>query len=82
MTGMANGNSTRLSRWFGVMPTPRDASISAGSTPAIPVTVLRKIGSTPYNVSPMMAGRKPMLCSRSAARSGTMTASSARLGIV
>ena len=29
----------------------------------MPVTVFRTIGSTPYRVNPMNAGRKPMLCS-------------------
>ena len=64
------------------MPTARAASVRAGSTPAMPVTVLRRMGSTPYNVRPMNAGRNPMACSSSAASSGTITASSARLGTV
>ena len=47
MTGMASGSSTRQSCCHSVMPTPRAASVSAGSTPAMPVTVLRSTGSTP-----------------------------------
>ena len=46
ITGSASGSSTRKSCCAGVMPTPRAASISAGETPAMPVTVLRKMGST------------------------------------
>ena len=55
MTGMARGSSTWRSCWDGDMPTPRAASLSAGSTPAMPVTVLRRTGRTPYSVSAMMA---------------------------
>ena len=47
ITGIASGSSTRARRWRSVMPTPAAASRSAGSTPAIPATVLRRIGSTP-----------------------------------
>ena len=46
ITGIASGSSTRRSRWGSVMPTPRAASTRAGSTDLIPVTVLRRIGST------------------------------------
>ena len=35
-----------------------------------------------YSVSPMNAGRNPMLCTPRAASAGTMIARSARLGIV
>jgi len=45
ITGSASGSSTRQSCWRGVMPTPSAASRTAGSTPASPVTVLRRIGS-------------------------------------
>jgi hypothetical protein len=45
ITGAARGSSTRHSRWRSVMPTPRAASITAGSTPVRPATVLRRIGS-------------------------------------
>ena len=82
MTGMARGSSTRRSCCHGVMPTARAASVSAGSTPPMPVTVLRSIGRMPYSVRPMKAGRNPMLCTSSAASSGTMIASRARLGTV
>ena len=82
MIGMASGSSTLRSCCIGVMPTARAASLSAGSTPAIPVTVFRRIGSTPYSVSPTRAGRNPMLCSSKAASTGTITAKSARLGTV
>ncbi len=64
------------------MPTPRAASVSAGSSPANPVTVFRSTGSTLYNVRPMNAGRNPMLRRPSDESAGTMTASSARLGTV
>jgi hypothetical protein len=45
MTGAPRGSSTRSSRWPSVIPTPRAASTSAGSTLRIPSTVLRSIGS-------------------------------------
>ncbi len=45
ITGIASGSSTRRSCWRGVIPTARAASTRAGSTPASPVTVLRRIGS-------------------------------------
>ena len=64
------------------MPTPRAASFSAGSRPARPVTVFRRTGKTLYNVKPMNAGKKPMLLNPSDDSAGTITASSARLGIV
>ncbi len=46
ITGIASGSSTRRSSSASVMPTPRAASTSAGSTPAIPTSVLRRIGSS------------------------------------
>ena len=82
MTGMARGSSTRRSCCHGVMPTARAASVRAGSTPLMPVTVLRRTGRTPYSVRPMKAGRNPMLCTFNAASSGTIAASRARLGTV
>jgi hypothetical protein len=45
ITGSARGSSTRASCCRSVIPTPRAASITAGSTPSIPATVLRRIGS-------------------------------------
>jgi hypothetical protein len=47
ITGSASGSSTRTSSSRGVIPTPRAASRSAGSMPASPVTVLRRIGRRP-----------------------------------
>ena len=57
--GSASGASTRNRRWRCVMPTPRAASITSGSTPKRPVTAPRRIGSTEYSVSANSAGRKP-----------------------
>ena len=82
MTGIARGSSTSSSCCRGVMPTPRAASLRAGSTPAIPVTVFRSTGRIPYSVNPTMAGRNPMLCRSRAASTGTIAASRARLGTV
>ena len=45
IVGNASGSSTRRRRCPRVMPTPRAASITAGSTPDSPVTVLRSMGS-------------------------------------
>ena len=44
ITGRARGNSTRRSRWRGVMPMPVAASSTAGSTCWMPVTVFRRMG--------------------------------------
>ena len=44
-TGAASGASTRRNRWRGVMPTPRAASITAGSSPVSAATPFRSIGS-------------------------------------
>ena len=45
ITGAASGSSTCKSRWRSVMPTPRAASTMAGSTPMMPATPFRRIGS-------------------------------------
>ena len=44
--GMASGSSTRKRRWLSVMPRTMAASRTSGSMPAMPVTVLRTIGSS------------------------------------
>src|SRR5262245_14735750 len=46
ITPRARGNSTWKSSWRSVIPMPRPASRIAGSTPLIPVKVLRMIGSS------------------------------------
>ena len=45
IAGSATGSSTMNSRCARVMPMPRAASISAGSTLSRPVAVLRTMGS-------------------------------------
>jgi len=52
----ASGNCTFHSTCRSVMPTPRAASIIAGSTPVMPVTALRSIGSMLYSVSAITVG--------------------------
>ena len=58
-TGIASGSSTIRSCCRGVMPTPRAASVRAGSTPRMPITVLRSTGRMPYSVSPHDGGQEP-----------------------
>ena len=41
------------------MPTPSAASRIAGSTPVMPATVFRRIGSIEYSVSASSEGRNP-----------------------
>jgi hypothetical protein len=60
IVGKASGNSTRRNRWARVIPTPRAASITAGSMPDSTVTVLRSIGSRLESVRPRKAGRAPI----------------------
>src|SRR5207247_1548631 len=43
----ASGSSTRTRSWRSVIPIPRPASRIAGSTPSMPVTVLRSTGRSP-----------------------------------
>ena len=45
ITGAASGSSTWNRRWRSVMPMPRAASTIAGSTPVMPATPFRRIGS-------------------------------------
>ena len=59
ITGAASGSSIIHSDCRSVMPTPRAASVSTGSTPFSPVMVLRSTGSIEYSASASTAGRKP-----------------------
>jgi hypothetical protein len=45
ITGAASGSSTCHRRWAGVMPTPSAASMTARSTPRMPVAAFRSMGS-------------------------------------
>ena len=54
-----SGASTHHNFCAPVMPRPSAASPSAGSSPARPVTPLRRIGSTAYSASASSDGRNP-----------------------
>src|SRR5580700_8306112 len=58
-TGAASGNSMRNNRCRFVIPTPRAASMTAGSRFVSPVTPLRRIGNIEYNVRASRDGKKP-----------------------
>ena len=60
ITGIASGNSTIRKRCQPVMPIASDASISFGSMPRIPVTVLRITGSNAYSARAIIAVLAPM----------------------
>src|SRR5439155_11068852 len=60
MTPAARGSSTSRSSSPSVIPIPRPASRTAGSTPAIPVYVLRTMGRSAYRTSATMAVVAPM----------------------
>ncbi len=59
MTGTARGSWMRVSTWDGLMPIPRAASATAGSTAAMPARVLRTMGSSAYMTRPTITGGKP-----------------------
>ncbi len=64
------------------MPTARAASMSAGSIVDRPTTVFLRIGKMLYRTKAKNAGRNPIFSTPRAPSSGTINASSARLGTV
>ena len=76
ITGIAIGNSTLRKRRHGFIPIPFAASTSDWSTSAIPVYVLRRIGSNAYTTSAMTAGTLPI------PKSGIINPNNASEGIV
>ena len=74
--GTASGISTCQRIWRGVIPIARADSRTAGSTPRMPVTVLRRIGNRAYRLSARMAVCSPMPVN------GNRKPNSARLGTV
>ena len=60
ITGSAMGSLTLRTRSIAVMPMPRAASTTSGSTPRIAVQVLIRIGGSASSVSANSAGAKPV----------------------
>src|SRR5262249_14373991 len=60
ITFAASGRSPCINSCRSVIPIPRPASRTAGSTPAMPVTVFRSTGSNAYRVNATSAVRVPM----------------------
>src|SRR5579871_183929 len=79
ITFSASGSCTRHSSCRSVSPIPRPASTTAGSTPRIPVYVLRITGSNAYRVNARIASRSALPPSHG---TGSRNPNSARLGIV
>ena len=79
ITPRASGSSTCVRSSQSVMPIPRPASRTAGSTPAMPVYVFRTIGSSAYTTSATIAVVAPIPPIKG---SGMRNPNRARLGMV
>ena len=79
MTLRAKGISTLHNNCRSVIPIPRPASRMAGSTPEIPVNVLRMIGNSEYRTNATIAVRAPIPPMNG---NGIKKPNKARLGIV